>query len=110
MLHTIRQDLVSLRRQEVGIRMALGADGSGILRMFFRQAALPTLAGILGGVGIALASGSVLEAFLFQVNPRDPVVFGGVVAVLTVVALAATSIPARAATSIPPTVAMRADY
>lgn len=108
-LYGVVSYLVSLRRQEVGIRMALGADGSGILRMFFRQAAVPTLAGILGGVGIALASGSVLEAFLFQVDPRDPVVFGGVVAVLMVVALAATSIPARAATSIPPTVAMRAD-
>jgi predicted permease len=80
-LYGVVSYLVSLRRQEVGIRIALGADRSGILRMFVRQAAMPTLTGILLGVAIALVGASTLEEFLYQVNPRDPLVFGGVLLV-----------------------------
>lgn len=108
-LYGVVSYLVSLRRQEVGIRMALGADAGGVLRMFFRQASTPTLAGMLVGLGIALASGRTLEGFLYEVNPRDPLVFGAVAAVLVCVALVATALPARAATRISPTEAMRVE-
>jgi ABC-type antimicrobial peptide transport system permease subunit len=108
-LYGVVSYLVSLRRQEVGIRIALGADGTGILQMFFRQAAIPTLSGMLLGVVVALGSASTLEEFLFQVNPRDPLVFGGVLVILTGVAITATALPARAATRIAPTEAMRVE-
>ena len=108
-LYGVVSYLVSLRRQEVGIRMALGADGAGILRLFFRQAALPILAGIAAGMAIALAGASVLEALLFQVSPRDPQVFGVVAAVLLAVAVGATAVPAYGATKIAPTEAMRTE-
>lgn len=108
-LYGVVSYLVSRRRREVGIRMALGADGQEILRLFLRQAALPTLAGIGAGVALALAGASVLEAFLFQVNPRDPQVLGVVVGVLLTVALGATAVPAQSAARIAPTEAMKAD-
>ena len=101
--------LVSLQRKEVGIRMALGADAAGVLRMFFRQAAVPILSGLVVGLGIAMVSGWTLESFLYEVDPRDPLVFGAVLAVLAGVAFVATALPARAATRISPTEAMRVE-
>ena len=79
------------------------------MRMFFRQASVPIGSGLLVGLGIALASGRVLESFLYEVNLRDPLVFGIVMGVLVGVALVATALPARAATRISPTEAMRVD-
>jgi len=108
-LYGVVSYLVSLRRQEVGIRMALGADEGGILRMFLRQAAWPTLTGMGVGLGIALASSVALHRFLYEVDPRDPLVFGGVLAILACVALAAIFLPARMATRIAPTEAIRVE-
>jgi len=106
-LYGVVSYLVSLRRQEVGIRMALGADAGGILGMFVRQAVGPTLVGMGLGLVVALASSFTLRRFLYEVNPRDPLVFGGVLGVLACVALAATLLPARMATRIGPTEAIR---
>ena len=60
-------------------------------------------------LGIALASGRVMESLLYEVNPRDPLVFTMVTGLLVGVALIATAVPTRAATKIPPTEAMRVE-
>ena len=79
------------------------------MRMFFRQASVPNGAGLLVGVGIALVSGRVLESFLYEVNPRDPLVFTVVTGLLVCVSFIAVAVPTQAATKISPTEAMRVE-
>ncbi len=99
--------LVTLRRREIGIRIALGADGGSILGMVIRQGMHPTLVGI----GIGLFSGYVLSrtmtSLLFGVSPGDPLTFGTVSSLLALVALLACLIPARRATREDPLSALR---
>jgi hypothetical protein len=108
-LYGVVSYLVSLQRQEVGVRVALGADAGGIMRMFFRQASVPIGSGLLVGLGIALVSGRVLESFLYEVNPRDPLVFTVVTGLLVCVSFIAVAVPTQAATKISPTEAMRVE-
>ena len=98
---------VSRRTHEIGIRVALGADQRGVLRLVLRQGL--TLAGIGVGIGVAIAAvGSrVLGGLLFGVPPVDPLTFGGACALFAVVTLVATYIPARRATAVDPMVALR---
>jgi predicted permease len=100
---------VSRRVREIGIRVALGADGHSVLRLILRQGIVLTLA----GVGIGLAAGGllsqVLRSLLFGVSPLDPVTFGGGAAVFVAVALAASYLPARRATRVDPMAALRAE-
>jgi putative ABC transport system permease protein len=99
----------ALREQEMAIRMALGAQRSGILGLVFTSAAKLAVAGcVLGLLGAAAAS-HLLRAFLFDVSPFDPSVLAlAAVFVLTLV-LAASLLPARRAASIDPMKALRAD-
>jgi putative ABC transport system permease protein len=99
----------ALREQEMAIRMALGAQRSGILSLVFTSAAKLAVAGcVLGLLGAAAAS-HLLSAFLFDVSPFDPFVLAlAAVLVLTLV-LAASLLPARRAASIDPMKALRAD-
>jgi predicted permease len=98
---------IGQRSQEFGIRMALGAEPRDILLLVFRPGVVLTGGGIamglLGGVGAA----RLMSGLLFGVDPYDPLTFGAVVAVLTLVALAACGIPARRALRIPPSMALR---
>ncbi|HEX2139625.1 MAG TPA: ABC transporter permease [Woeseiaceae bacterium] len=82
------------RRREFGVRMALGASGGTVLSLVLRQGMLLALAGI--GIGLALTALITrgFGALLYEVHPLDPLVFGGVAALLLAVALAATAIPA----------------
>ncbi len=100
---------VSQRTQELGIRRALGAGGRDIVRLVLRQSAM--LAGISAviGLGLAFAATRGLSTFLFGVSAFDPVVFGGVTAVLVGSAITASLVPARRATRVDPLVALRAD-
>jgi putative ABC transport system permease protein len=98
---------VTQRTQEIGIRMAIGAQRGHILQMIlWRSAAL-----VAGGLGIGLAGAwaatRVLKNFLFEVTPFDPLTFAAVSLVLALVALAACYIPARRAAAIDPLVALR---
>ncbi|HEV3219073.1 MAG TPA: ABC transporter permease [Candidatus Acidoferrales bacterium] len=98
---------VKQRTREIGIRMTLGADGLAVLRMILKQGIALALLGV--GLGLAGAFGltRLLENFLFQVKPFDPLTFAGVAGVLIVVSLAACWFPARRATRVDPIVALR---
>ena len=101
--------LVAQRTRELGIRMALGASASEVLRLVLGRSMVLIAAGMTLGVAIALAAARVTAGFLFGVTPSDPWAFGIGALVLGVAALAASILPAGRATRIPPTVALRAD-
>jgi putative ABC transport system permease protein len=98
---------VAERRQEIAIRMALGARGADVVRMVVRQGMQPVALGLALGVGIAYGASRVLASYVHGVTTSDPLTFASVVALLTVVALAATAIPARRAVRIEPLAALR---
>ncbi len=101
--------IVSQRRREIGIRMALGAHSGAVQRMFIGRGV--ALAGIGLAVGLAAASMlmRLLSSLLFGVSPFDPLTYAAVVSSLAVVALVATWLPARQATRTDPMSALRAD-
>lgn len=98
---------VSRRVQEMGIRMALGADASNVLRLVFRQGAAQIGLGLLFGVALAWGVSRVVALIMFQVDPQDPAVFGTVLAVIAAVGLLATWVPAQRATGVDPMTALR---
>jgi len=101
---------VSQRTQEIGIRMALGADRGSVMKMILRQGMIMTVIGVAVGLGGAYFLTKYLESLtsmLFGVKPRDPFTFVVIAAVLIFVALVACLIPARRATRIDPLVALR---
>jgi len=104
---------VNQRRQEFGVRMALGAHYSRILRMVLRQGVVQLAIGLSIGVGLALTlatvAGAGIQNILFGVSARDPVTYATVVGIITVVSLVATLVPARRATRVDPMIALRAE-
>ena len=98
---------VSQRTQEVGVRMALGAQPRDVLAMVFRQGAVVAITGVVIGLLVALAVARSLSFFLFGVSPFDPVVFSGVALVLLLLSLGATWLPGRRATRVDPVEALR---
>ena len=101
--------IVSQRTNEIGIRLALGAEPRGVAAMIVRQGGLVTLTGIAAGLGAALASSRLIESLLYDVSPRDPVVFASAILALLAVALTACWLPARRAAHVSPVEAMRAE-
>jgi putative ABC transport system permease protein len=100
---------VAQRTREIGIRMALGADTTGVVRMVLRTSLLLTGMGAAAGVGAALVLTRFIQSQLFEVSPHDPVTIAGVVVALALVALTASYVPARRAASIDPLLALRAE-
>ena len=100
---------VSRRTREIGIRMALGADRSTVLRLVIRQGLVLTAIGVTIGLAAGAAGAQVLRSLLFGVSALDPVAFGGAAVLFGVVALAASYLPARRATRVDPMVALRAE-
>jgi predicted permease len=104
---------VNQRRQEFGVRMALGAHYTRILRMVLRQGAWQVTLGLALGLGAALAlarlMGSAVQNILFGVSASDPLVYGSVTALIALVSLVATLVPARRATRVDPMIALRAE-
>jgi predicted permease len=98
---------VSRRTREIGIRMAIGANRSEVLRLILRQGAALTLIGVALGSGLALLLSPVLRSQLVGVNPRDPVVFLSVPLLLSTVSLLACYVPARRAARTHPLSALR---
>jgi putative ABC transport system permease protein len=99
--------LVNERTHEIGIRLALGAKRSDIMRMILRQGLALALAGAALGLVGALIVSHLMAGLLFGVSPTDPLTFFGVTLVLTAVALAASYIPAMRAMRVDPLVALR---
>jgi predicted permease len=97
------------RTREIGVRMALGADGGAIRRMLVREGLIL----IGGGIVLGLAGASLLSPFLrsllFEIRPSDPLTFASVSVVLTLVGAAACYVPARRATRVDPLIALRTD-
>ena len=100
---------VSQQTSEIGIRMALGATSSDVLRMMVAKGLLPVALGLLLGTGAALTSTRVLSQMLFEVGPSDPATLAGVALVLLTAAVAAVIIPARRATRVDPLLALRCE-
>ena len=104
---------VSQRTREIGIRMALGADRSNVMKMIMRQGMTLALLGVVMGLAGAyvltkyLESQMDLKSMLYGVKVSDPLTYGVIAAVLTLVALVACYIPARRATRVDPMVALR---
>ena len=100
---------VMRRAQEIGVRMALGADARAVRRMFIWQGTRVTLLGTLMGVLTAVAFTKYVQTLLYGVERLDVVAFAGMSAVMVAVALAASYIPARRASLVDPVVALRGE-
>jgi predicted permease len=95
------------RTQEIGIRMALGADRSDVYRLILIEGVTPVVCGTILGVGLAFLGGRLIANLLFEVRPGDPLIAGLSCGVLLLVGVAASFLPARRATAIEPIQALR---
>ena len=106
-LYAVMAFSVAQRTREVGIRMAIGARAQDVISMILRQGLAQVGVGTFIGIVFAALVSRMLALILFDVNPRDPAIFGLIVTVLAIVALAACVIPARRATRVDPLEALR---
>jgi predicted permease len=101
--------LVAERKQEIGIRMALGADRAKVLSLVLGRGLLLSGIGLVLGLGASLALTRVIATLLFNVTPTDPLTLASVAGVIALVAAAACIIPAWRATRVDPLVVLKAD-
>jgi ABC-type antimicrobial peptide transport system permease subunit len=98
---------VAQRTREIGIRMALGAKETSVLRLVIREGLFVVAVGLVAGLLIAFAVTRLIAGFLYGVGPTDPTTFLVVPLVLSLVSLVASYLPARRATKVDPLVALR---
>ncbi len=106
-LYGVMSYIVSQRTHEIGIRMAVGARRSDVLKLVLRQGASLAIAGLGAGMAGALGLTRLMRSLLFGVTPTDPVTFAAVVLLMIGVVLMACVIPARRAMRVDPMVALR---
>ena len=102
MAYSVRQ-----RGQEIGIRMAMGAEPAAIIKMVVGQGMRLVVVGLVVGLGSAYFVANALAAILFEVEARDPAVFAGVGLLLALISVTAVAIPARRASGMSPVATLR---
>jgi len=100
---------VARRTREMGVRLALGAAPSDIIRLVVSQGIKPVLLGAALGLGAALIAAPAFVTLLFKVGPTDPVTFAAVAVTVVAAGLLASWLPARRASRVDPTTALRAE-
>jgi predicted permease len=108
-LYSVIAFSIARRTHELGVRMALGAQARDVVGMVLRQAVVLASIGAGAGVALALGGGRLIEPLLFHTSPRDPVVFGSVVAVILGISVVASLAPAIRATRVDPVTALRTE-
>ena len=108
-LYAVMAYSVTLRTQEIGVRMALGAEGRQVSWLILKRGLIQLALGLTLGLGGALALSRVLRTVVVQITPNDPVTFASITILLTIVSMAACLLPARRATQVDPLVALRAE-
>ena len=106
-IYSVVSYVVGQRTNEIGLRLALGAESSTVLSMVLRQGMGPVLVGLLAGLGCAAALGQWIQSLLFEVRAFDGAVYAGVASVLLAVALFACYVPALRAARVDPMRALR---
>jgi len=101
--------VVSRRTREIGIRVAIGAGRSDVIRLVMRQGLVLTLSGVALGVIVAFSGASVMQGLLYDVRPSDPATFAMAAALLVAVAIGASLVPAFRATRVDPLVALKTE-
>jgi len=108
-LYGVLSQLVSYRRREIGVRMALGATRTSVAQLVLRQGSVLVGVGLVVGLLLAVAAGRLVKSFLYQVQPVDLWTYLSVALALTLIGLMAALLPARRAASIEPMQALRED-
>jgi predicted permease len=108
-LYGVLSQLVSYRRREIGVRMALGATRLSVAQLVLRQGSILVGGGLVAGLALAFATGRLVKSFLYQVQPLDLSTYGAVILALAIIGLTAALLPARKAASIEPMQALRED-
>jgi ABC-type antimicrobial peptide transport system permease subunit len=108
-LYALTAHGVTERVQEIGVRMALGAKSRQVVWLFLRRTAIQLALGLSIGLAVTLVVGRLLQTFLRDTNPRDPLTLTVVVVLLIVVAVTASLLPSRRAAKVDPAVALRAE-
>jgi ABC-type antimicrobial peptide transport system permease subunit len=106
-LYGVLAQLVTYRRREIGVRLALGATRKNVVIMVLRQGSILLCIGLALGLGLALATGRFLKSFLFGVKTVDILTYSGALALLFVVGILAAFVPAWRAATVEPTEALR---
>jgi predicted permease len=101
--------VVEERRREIGIRLALGAQGAHVVKLILGETRTATLGGLFVGFVVSLGVGQVLRRYLFGMSPADPIAYCGIALVLLVASALATYVPARRASRIDPAVTLKCD-
>jgi len=108
-LHGLLSFAVSQRRQEIGVRVALGASRASVLRMIARESVLLAATGAVFGIGAAYAAGRAFESLLAGVPPADPAAFGAAVGLAALMTVSGSLAPALRALRVDPVTALRAE-
>jgi predicted permease len=106
-IFSVMSSLVSQRTHEIGVRLALGAQPRDILSMVVRHGMTLTFVGVALGLAASFALTRLMSSLLYEVSAKDPVIYGGISALLAAVAFAACYFPARRATKVSPLIALK---